>query len=170
VAVPDEWDEVPLTEDELKEYFQQLASVNPQYADTIDKVIGTGAFRRYLLWAIGRNEVVEKAPSVLVEYLAASAPVWSLDVLDEIKPSILEALPGARITGAEADLTIDGKEAARIQYEYEAVARDGGVLRIRAVGFYVISGSGVYAITVEGPRTASLTSTAETIGTSFRLR
>lgn len=168
IALPNSWQEIKLSDADLKNVIASAQANNPPLAEQLRTVLDTGQYKAFLLYA------VESKAGLLENVSVARVALEGGNDLQAYAKAYANALPdvvrGAKLIDAQMPLKVNGMNAAAFTYDVSLVDGSGNLTTLRGVQYlYVLDSGDAYLITVTGQTddAAKFTALARQIGTSF---
>lgn len=150
IALPDAWQEVKLSEQNLKDAIASAQENNPPLAEQLRTLLESGQYKSLAFYAVEKSN----AP-VLKNVSIARLALQGTNDLEAFAKSYADALPnvarGSRVIEVQAPLQINGTNAAAFQYDVSLVNTEGVLTTLRGVQYlYVLDSGDAYLVTVMG--------------------
>lgn len=169
IALPNTWQEVKLSADELKNAITAAQENNPPLAEQLRALLESGQYDSFLFYGAEKNSA-SVAQNVSITHVALEGT----NDLATFTNSYAQALPnvvrGARVLEVRSPLRVNGIDAAALVYDVPLVDGAGTLTTLRGVQFLFLLESGdAYLVTVTGDRSNAdaFMPLAQQIATSF---
>lgn len=169
IALPDSWEEVKLTEEQLKSAITTAQEDNPPLAEQLRALLESGQYDSFLFYGVDKSggPVVS---NVSITHLGLEGT----NDLQSFAESYTAALPnvvrGSKVIQMQSPLRVNGIDAASLTYDVPLVDGAGNLVTLRGVQFLFMLDSGdAYLVTVTGDAqdAATFEPLAQQIATSF---
>lgn len=168
IALPDSWQEIKLSEPDLKNAIAAAQANNPPLADQLRLLLDSGQYKAFVLYA------VENSAAGFENVAISRVALEGTNDLQAYAKTYADALPnvvrGAQVSEVQAPLNVNGMRAAAFVYDISLVNGDGNLTTVRGVQYlYVLDSGDAYMVTVTGKTDDAnkFTTLARQIATSF---
>ncbi len=169
IALPDAWQEIKLSEAELKSAISSAQENNPPLAEQLRALLESGQYKAFVFYAVDKTN----SASLQNVSIARTSLESTHDLVTYVK-AYADALPkavrGAKVVQVQAPLSVNGMQAASIVYDISLIDNTGNLLTLRGVQFlYLLESGDAYLVTVTGDTAGGekFMSRARDIATSF---
>jgi hypothetical protein len=162
IGAPGSWSSIPIERAEIERAIGVVSKGSPDLASTLQHMVDSGQYRALRLLAVNmqNGESLAYATTLLPLKLT---PRQLAEAATELVP---RQLPGASVVDTRSDASLNGRAAARVEYEL-ALPHSGGARALRGVQYYLPIGSTLHIITVTGAPSAAFVALADTIAGTF---
>lgn len=150
LALPDSWEQVRLSEPELKTAITAAQENNPPLAEQLRALLESGQYKTLTFYAVEN----QSAP-ILRNVSITRVSLEGTNDLQAYVKSYASALPdvirGAQVLEVQAPLRVNNINAASIVYDVSLVDNTGTLATVRGVQFlYRLDSGDAYLVTVTG--------------------
>ncbi len=168
IALPDSWQEIKLSEADIKKAISDTQANNPPLADQLRILLESGQYKAFNLYAVGNDAAGWENVAV------ARVALEGTNDLQAFAKAYADALPdtvrGAKVVQVESQLTVNGMRAAAFVYDISIVDASETLTTLRGVQYlYVLDSGDSYMVTLTGKTNDAnkFTTLARQIATSF---
>ena len=169
IALPDAWQEIKLSEAELKSAISSAQENNPPLAEQLRALLEAGQYKAFVFYAVDKTNSAN-----LQNVSIARTSLEGTNDLATYTKAYADALPnvvrGANVVQVQAPLLVNGMQAASIVYDISLIDNAGKLITLRGVQFlYLLESGDAYLVTVTGnaAEREKFMSQARDIATSF---
>lgn len=169
IALPDSWQEVKLSEQELKATVASAQENNPQLAEQLRVLLESGQYQAFVFYAIepqgtgaGRNVSISRIELEGTNDLTAFVQAYAAELPNAVR--------GSKLVEVQSPLQVNSTRAAAIVYDLSLVDEQGNLKTVRGVQYlYQLDSGDAYLVTVSGELTeeAEFMPLAREIATTF---
>ena len=168
IALPDSWQEIKLTDAELKSAINSAQESNPPLAEQLRVLLDSGQYKAFVFYAFDQSGAGLRNVSLARTSLEGTndLPAYARAYVDTL-PNVVR---GAKVVEAQTSVKINGIQAASVVYDVPLVDRAGALITLRGVQFlYLLESGDAYLVTVTGNASDAekFMPLARQIGTSF---
>lgn len=150
IALPNTWQEVKLSEDELKSAIAAAQENNPPLAEQLRALLESGQYDSFLFYGAAKS-----SPSVAQNVTVTHVALEGTNDLPTYAAAYAKTLPnvmrGAQVLEVQSSLSVNGIDAAAIVYNVPLVNGAGELLTLRGVQFLFLLDSGdAFLVTITG--------------------
>lgn len=168
IALPDSWQEIKLSDAQLKGAIATAQENNPPLAEQLRALLESGQYKSFVFYAVEKNSAVPRNVSIARVALAGT------NDLQAYAKTYAEQLPnvvrGAKVIEVQAPIQVNGMRAAEVTYDISLMDETSNLMTLRGVQYlYVLETGDAYLVTVTGggDDPEKFTALARAIATSF---
>ncbi len=170
LALPSSWQELSLDDTTLKQEIDAVSQDNPHLADQLRGILSSGQNKNFVFYAADTSNQGNVVSNVSVARTSVPAGMSVTQVAQEFANALPQMLKGAKVVSTNAPLTINGQQAAEVDYDLPLVNSAGQVVTVRGIQYIFVPKTGdAYVLTISGDASQAdqWTPVAHKIGESF---
>jgi hypothetical protein len=164
-ALPDDWQQLALSQAAIADQIRQLARNNPELAKTLQLLLDSGQLSNLSFLAVSAGN----GDSANLLSAPLPAPITSQALAATIGQQLPLILPGAKVVKSVGGLRVGGVDAARVEFLLNLSLGVGGSATLRGVQFYLLPTGKLHVLSVIGGDDARLPTLADQIGATVQV-
>lgn len=150
LALPENWQEVKLQEEALRDAVVAAQDRNPPLAEQLRVLLESGQYKGFIFYAVENNSApIARTVSIARSSLPQGQSLGTL--AQTYAKSLPDILRGANLIEMQAPLKINGMDAASFVYDVSLVDANGKLTTLRGMQFlYVLASGDAYLVTITG--------------------
>lgn len=168
IALPGNWQNIPLDPAALRVRISAVQAANPDLARALQGVLDSGQNEQLEFYAVDPNAAA-LVTSVTIAHTLPAGAVRSEDLAAQDAQAITKQIPGAKVVSTQPLVSVNGIDAALVQYDLPVKSLNGQPYTLRGIQFlFLVSPQDLYVVTITGnSQDPNLGPQAEMIGKSF---